>query len=267
MADWQGKVAIITGGSAGFGLAIARAFARHGANLVIAARGTEALAGAARELEAAGATVLAVPTDVTRQEQVEHLIARAVERFGRIDVLVNNAGRSVRGLAIDTTPEQFQELWEVNFLSVVRTTRAAMPYLLANRGSVVNIGSLAAKSAARWLGAYPATKFPVAAYSQQLRLELGPEGLHVLLVNPGPIADSASREQARPDLADLPESAQRPGGGVRLKAIDPDWLAERIVTACERREPELIVPAKARILFVLSQLSASLGDWLVRRNT
>jgi short-subunit dehydrogenase len=96
-------------------------------------------------------------------------------------------------------------------------------------------------------------------------LELGPQGLHVLLVNPGPIAVPSKRSDD--EYAGLPASAQRPGGGVRVRQIDPDWLAERIVTACERREPELVVPAKARLLFALSALSARWGDWLVRRNT
>ncbi len=117
-----------------------------------------------------------------------------MSRFGRLDVLVNNAGRSMRGKVLDTTPEQFRELMELNLIGLVRCTRAAAPHLLQQRGHVVNIGSLGAKSAARWLGAYPATKFAVAAYSQQLRLELGPQGLHVLLVCPGP--DPAQRSAA-----------------------------------------------------------------------
>lgn len=266
MDAWQQKVVIVTGGSAGLGLAIGRAFAQHGANVVLAARRSSALQAAAEQFESR-ATVLPIATDVTCNDDVARLIEQTVERFGRIDVLVNNAGRSMRGWAIDTTPEQFQELWELNFLAVVRVTQAAMPFLLAQHGHLVNIGSLAAKSAARWLGAYPASKFPVAAYSQQLRLELGPEGLHVLLVNPGPIAVDTARDDRAEQLRGLPDEARRPGGGVRVKQIDPDWLAGRIVTACERREPELVVPAKARLLFAISQLSPKLGDWLIRRNT
>ncbi len=267
MASWQGKVAIVTGASAGLGKAIASAFAAHGASLVLAARHAEALDAAAQELAAGGTPVLAIPTDVTQQADVELLVARTLDKFGRIDVLVNNAGRSMRGRALDVTPAQFQELWELNFLAVVRLTRAVMPSLLESQGHLVNIGSLAGKSAARWLGAYPATKFPLTAYSQQLRLELASEGLHVLLVSPGPIANSQSRSLRDQSAGDLPPEARRPGGGVQVKQIDPNWLAERIVTACERREPELLVPRKARLLFALSQLFPRLGDWLVLRNT
>ena len=195
------------------------------------------------------------------------LLAEVIKRFGRLDVLVNNAGRSMRGKLLDTTPEQFRDLMELNLIALVRCTRAAVPHLLHQRGHVVNIGSLAAKSAARWVGAYPATKHAVAAYSQQLRLELGPQGLHVLLVCPGPIERKDARLYPLEGLEDLPESARRPGGGVKVRAIAPEWLAAQILRACERRKPELVVPGKARILFALAQLWPSLGDWLVLRKT
>ena len=102
---WRSKVVIVTGGSAGLGLAIAAAFARRGAQLVIAGRNQESLVKAERELAALGGTVLAVRADVTVQADVDALIARAAERFGRIDVLVNNVGRSARGALLDTPTE------------------------------------------------------------------------------------------------------------------------------------------------------------------
>ena len=187
MPFWRNKVVLVTGGSSGLGRVIAEAFAAAGAKIVIAALESDAVCRAAGEMRSQGSDVLGVHADITRQEDVDRLFAQAMERFGRLDVLVNNAGRSMRGKVLDTTPEQFRDLMELNLIALVRCTRAAIPHLLAQRGHVVNIGSLAAKSAARWVGAYPATKFAVAAYSQQLRLELGVQGLHVLLVCPGPI--------------------------------------------------------------------------------
>jgi NAD(P)-dependent dehydrogenase (short-subunit alcohol dehydrogenase family) len=116
MAYWRDKVAVVTGGSAGLGRAIAEAFARAGARVVIAARRPEALNKAAEEIRAAIGTsapeILAVPTDVTQQTDVDALFRQAIERFGRIDVLVNNAGRSDRGQVLDTTPEKFEDLLE-----------------------------------------------------------------------------------------------------------------------------------------------------------
>ena len=173
----------------------------------------------------------------------------------------------MRGKVLDTTPEQFRDLMELNLIALVRCTRAAAPHLLRSRGHVVNIGSLAAKSAARWVGAYPATKFAVAAYSQQLRLELGPQGLHVLLVCPGPIQRQDARLYPLEGLEDVPESARTPGAGVRVRTIPPQDLARAILRACQRRRPELVVPAKARLLFALAQLWPRLGDWIVRRKS
>jgi len=262
MPYWMDKVAIVTGGSSGLGLVIARSLVGQGAKVFIAARDAERLRTAAQQIAATGITA-----DVTRQEDVERLVNAVVGEQGRLDLLVNCAGRSSRGAIAETTAGQFQELLELNFLAAVRTTRAALPHLLNARGHVVQIGSLAAKTGSPHLGAYPASKFPLAAYCQQLRLELGPQGLHVLLVCPGPLRrdDAGSRYDAA--SSNLPDSARKPGGGVKLKGIDPDWLARRVLIACERRMPELVVPGKARLLFAISQLWPSLGDWIVKRMT
>jgi NAD(P)-dependent dehydrogenase (short-subunit alcohol dehydrogenase family) len=208
-----------------------------------------------------------LPADVTQQDQVTALIEQTIKLHGRLDMVIHCAGRSSRGSIEETTAAQFQELLEINFLSAVRVTQAAIPHLLARQGHVVLIGSLAAKIASRHLGAYPASKFPLAAYAQQLRLELGDRGLHTLLVCPGPLQRDDAGKRYDAQAASLPQSARRPGGGVKLKGLDPDWLARRILLACERREAELVVPARARLLFALAQLWPSLGDWLVMRNT
>jgi NAD(P)-dependent dehydrogenase (short-subunit alcohol dehydrogenase family) len=266
MGPWRNKVVLVTGGSSGLGRVIAEAFAAAGADVVIAALEADAVRRAAEEMQAGGGEgkIIGVHADLTRQEDVDRLVARSIEEFGRLDVLVNNAGRSARGAAMDTAPEQFRELMELNFIALTRCTRAAVPHLLKQQGHVVNIGSLAAKAASRWVGAYPASKFAVAAYSQQLRLELGPQGLHVLLVCPGPIRRAAPRLYPLEGAAQVPQRARTPGAGVRLKAIAPEKLAAEILRACRRRQPELVMPRKARLLFVLEQLWPSLGDRIIR---
>jgi NAD(P)-dependent dehydrogenase (short-subunit alcohol dehydrogenase family) len=267
MGFWQDKVVLVTGGSSGLGRVIAQRFAAAGSKVAIAALEADAVRQAADQMQAAGRDVLPVHADITRQDDVERMVRETLSRFGRLDVLVNNAGRTMRGKVLETTPEQFRELMELNFIGLVRSTRAAAPHLLRRRGHVVNIGSLGAKSAARWLGAYPATKFAVAAYSQQLRLELGPQGLHVLLVCPGPIKRSGPRLYPLAGLEGVPERARGPGAGVKTRAIAPQRLAEMILRACQQRRPELVVPGRARLLFALSQLFPRLGDWIVLRKT
>jgi len=258
---------LVTGASSGLGLGIARAFAAAGSKVALVARDVGRLQEVANTLGVSRDNVLTIAADVTNQVDVERMGAEVRQAWDGLDVLVNCAGKSARGRIEDITPEDFQELLDLNFLAAVRCTREFLPLLLENGGHVVHIGSLAAKGASKYLGAYPASKFPLAAYSQQLRLELGPCGLHVLLVCPGPIArDDAGRRYAA-QSGDLPASAKKPGGGVQLKGLDPDALAKKILRACERRQPELIMPAKARLLFVLSQLWPSLGDWLTNRMT
>ena len=248
-------------------MAIADALARRGAKVVLAARKEEALQVAAEKLARDGGEPLAVRADVTDDAQVEAMVERTIERFGRLDLLVNAAGRSTRGNALDTTPAEFAELMELNFGGAVRCARAAAPHLITSRGHLVNIGSLASKFVSRYLGAYPASKFALAAYTGQLRLELADAGVHVLLVCPGPIArdDSESRYDAQ--AADLPPEARRAGAGVKLRGLRVQSVAERTLAACERRRPELILPAKARLLLTLAAISPRLGDWIVRKMT
>lgn len=262
------KSIVITGGSAGLGLVMARYFARQGARVAIVGRDPARLAAATESLAPdALQPVLPVQADLRETHDASRAIEQAVEAFGGLDALINCAGRSSRAAIAETSADEFQQLLDINFLAAVRCTHPALPHLLASRGHVVFIGSLASKVASRYLGAYPASKFPLAAYSQQLRLELGPRGLHALLVCPGPIRRDDAGQRYDDQSADLPDSARQPGGGAKLQGIDPVDLTRRIVRACERRQSELVVPGKARLLFALGQLWPGLGDRLLLRFT
>lgn len=264
---WSGKTCLISGGSAGLGLAIAEALAKRGARLALAARNEQRLEEAAERLRGLGALdVIVAPADVVWQEDVDRLHETIVSEFGTLDLLCNCAGRSLRGRVLESSAEDFQQLLDVNFLATVRLTHAFAPQLLEAKGHVVNIGSLASKVAPRYLGAYPASKHALAAYTQQLRLENADAGLHAMLVCPGPIAGTdVSRYQAT--TKGLPSEAASAGGGAKVSAIDPEKLAERILIACEKRRPEFVVPWKSKLLFAASGLSARMGDWLLNRFT
>lgn len=282
MSYWKDKAALITGGSAGLGLEIARQLVRQGARVAIAGRDMRRLEDAVASLvleaasrqpparDASGEPIPAavgIPADVTQQEQVESLVQQTILALDRLDLLVNCAGKSARGSAASTSPDQFRELWELNFLAQVRCAQACIPHIIKSKGHLVNLGSLASKSASPFLSAYTASKFPVAAFSQQLRLELSDSGLHVLLVCPGPIRRDDAGIRYEQATHEVPSPARQPGGGVKLKGIEPAWLARCILRACERRSAELIVPARARLLFAVAQLWPSLGDWIVRKMT
>lgn len=272
MVDWSDKVVVVTGASEGLGFSVAEAFARRGTKLMLAARRIPLLEQAKSRLgellRRRDVDTHIVPTDVTRPDQVAALVAATLAEFGRIDVWANCAGKSDRGRAMDCTPERYREFLELNFLAVVECSRAAVPHLLASRGSLVNIGSLAAKTASPFMGAYAPSKHALAAYTQQLRLEHDPALLHVLFVCPGPIARDEPRCEPIGADAQVPESARAPGGGVKLRLTRPDQIANDIVWACERRRTiELVYPRRARLLFAIQQLSARGGDWVVRRKT
>jgi short-subunit dehydrogenase len=237
--------------------------------VAIVARGQQSLDAAVNELKKSGADAIGIPADVTKADEIDRLYDTIQNAWGGIDLMCHCAGRSMRGTALGTASADFRSLWETNFLSAVECVQRFSETLTANRGHVVLVGSLASKVAAGYLGAYPASKFPLAAFAQQLRLETESSGLHTLLVCPGPIAraeqDSGVRYSGQ--APEVPATAHQPGGGAKMSAIDPHWLAARILRACEERRPELIVPARARLLFAISQLSPRLGDWLLRRMT
>ena len=172
MTYWQDKVAVITGGSAGLGREFAKALVEQGAQVALVARDGDRLAEAERAL---GDTdrVLSVRADITDSADVSALPHRVLERFGEVHLLVNCAGKSSRGEILQTPPEVFRETWELNTLATIRCTQAFAVPLTRTHGHLINIGSLASKFASRYLGAYPTSKFPVAAFSQQLRLEVG----------------------------------------------------------------------------------------------
>ncbi|HWB00786.1 MAG TPA: SDR family NAD(P)-dependent oxidoreductase, partial [Pirellulales bacterium] len=152
-------------------------------------------------------------------------------------------------------------------LSAVRTTRAALSHLLASRGHIVNIASLAGHAPARYMGAYGPSKAALVSYTRQLRLELAAKGLHVLLVSPGPIARATPRTYSAAEEASIPAEFLRPGGGVKTTAVSADWLVKRTLQACERREAEVTVPRSAKILFAIMQLAPRWADAIVRKSS
>jgi NAD(P)-dependent dehydrogenase (short-subunit alcohol dehydrogenase family) len=269
MDFWRNKRAVVTGGSSGLGRALAGELVARGAEVALVARGQSALDTAAEQLQGLGGKVLTFACDVTNRDEVTRVADELARHWDGIDLVAHCAGRSMRGNALTTSPADFRDLWEANFLSSVHISQIFAEPLAATHGSLVLLGSLASKVAPRYLGAYPTSKHAVAALAQQLRLECAERGQHVLLVCPGPIArdDSALRYANRAAPTDVPPAAYQPAGGAKVRKIDPQKLAAKILTACERRRAELIVPSRARFLFALAQLAPRMGDWFLRKFT
>ncbi|QDV79473.1 SDR family NAD(P)-dependent oxidoreductase [Botrimarina mediterranea] len=258
--------ALVTGASAGLGLAIAHAAARAGMAVTLVARDVGRLEAAYDRLTTLypGQVAGRHSADLSEAGAPTHVV-REAQRDAPLDFVCHAAGLSTRGRIVETPRSEFERLMAINFFAAAELATALGEPFAERGGRLVLIGSLATRVAPAYLGAYPASKHPLSALAQQLRMELGPVGLKPLLVMPGPLARKDGGTRYDTQAEGLPEAARRPGGGAKVKAIDPDWLADRIVQAAIAGKSELIVPAKARLLFALSQLSPALGDWLLRR--
>ena len=185
MASLKDKVVIVTGAGSGIGYETALAFARQGAKLVLADRREERLPELAQRLDALGGEALTVVTDVSKREQVERMVQATVDRFGHVDVLVNNAGFALGATIEQTTAQDFQELWETNVLGVLHGMQAVLPVMRRQgHGHVISVSSAAGRIAFPGIGAYAATKSAVAALTEALRAEESAAGIQASVVFP-----------------------------------------------------------------------------------
>jgi len=256
-------VVLVTGGSAGLGRVIAATFASAGYRVAIVGRNKERLRLARSEIGSIERT-LCCAADLTSEADVARTIRQVDDYFGRLDVLVNCVGTSDRGAIENLTSQRIADLIEQNVCTTLNCSKAALPLLEKSGGVVINIGSLAAKVGARYLGGYCVAKHALAGMTQQMRLEWKPRGVHVGLVNPGPIRrdDEGSRYQATLDDA-VPAAASRPGGGTKVKGITAEKVALVVLDCVGRRRPDVILPRYLRLFITLGNLSPRLGDWLL----
>ncbi len=187
--ELQGKTAIVTGGTKGIGRGIAEALIRENMNVVISARNEEEVAQAARELSAnGGARAVGVVCDVRRYEDVQALVKRAVDEFGSLDVLVNNAGIGKFGRVEEFSPEDFRAVLETNLFGVFYCCHEAIPHLKRGGGGyIINISSLAGTNAHPEMSAYNASKFALNGFSEAMMQEVRKDGIKVSYIMPGSV--------------------------------------------------------------------------------
>jgi short-subunit dehydrogenase len=247
--DVRGQVVLITGSSRGLGFALAQEFASLGAKLVICARHESELEAARAELARAGAEVLAVPCDVTARDQVEQMVRRANERFGRIDILINNAGITTVGPLQAQTLEDFHECMNVLYWGIVHPTLAVLPQMLARRrGHIANITSIGGKIAIPHLLPYSAAKFAAVGFSEGLRSEVLKDGVKVTTVVPGLMRTGSHwnaffKGDNRAEFTWFSMGATMP-----LVSLDGRRAARKVVDAVRHGRSEAILSPQARIL-------------------
>jgi NAD(P)-dependent dehydrogenase (short-subunit alcohol dehydrogenase family) len=247
--DLKDKVVVITGGSRGLGLALARGFAREGCSLVLCARNEDELKAAKEDLANVGTEVMTVPCDVADRAQVEHLIAASIERYGRIDVLVNNAGTIQVGPVDQMTIEDFQRAMDVMFWGTVYTTLAALPGMKQHRQArVVNITSVGAKVSVPHLVPYSCAKFAALAFSEGMRAELQGTGVKVVTIAPGLMRtgsylNALFKGDDENEAAWFSVSSSLPG-----LSMDARRAAGEIISATRTGRAELTLSTPAKLL-------------------
>jgi len=246
----QGKVAIITGASTGIGRETALALSRRGACVVLASRAANRLEENAAEIRSRGGQALAVPTDVTDQEQVEQLMQAAITHWGRVDILVSNAGQYIRAPIPTLTVEDLEGSMAVNFYSHVYCTLAVLPQMTRQgSGHIILISSMDAKKGVPPDAPYISAKAALGGFGDVLRQELRPAGIAVTVVYPGRVDT--------PMIENLRFSWISP-------KVPPVRVAEAILRAIDRRPAEVILPFQAYLLALLNSLSPRLADACVQ---
>lgn len=274
---WRDRRVIVTGGTAGFGLVLARRLAQDGARVLIVGRSPDGVRRALEACDRAGEATSAlhgITADLGRAGEGNRVAGESLRLLGGIDDVFCCVGRSGRAKILDAGDDLLREYLTANLFAATELTRAVADDVAAARGHLVYIGSLAGKIVMPFLGPYSVAKSALAAFTDAVRLELAPRGVHVLLVSPGPIAraadDPAAERAATRYLeeaaaAGLPAQATAPGGTTSLSQLDPDMLASRVFDACRRRTAELVVPRKVGLLAGLIEWFPDGGRrWLAR---
>lgn len=238
MDDLSGKVAFVTGAASGIGLALAEVFAKEGAKIVLADIETEALKKAEGDLLASGAEVIGVQCDVSDHGSVAAAADRAIEAFGKVHVLCNNAGVAPAGAMDETTPEDWKWCLGVNLMGVVHGIQVLVPRIKEHGegGHVVNTASVAGLMALPTLGIYTATKYAVVGISETLRGELAPAGIGVSVICPSFVKTRLheGHRNRPPELGRGPEEPNEFMAQMLAVATEPQVIAERVVRGMKR---------------------------------
>lgn len=257
MHPLHGKVALITGGSSGIGRAVALRLASFGTRVAVASRTAETLEEVVGQIEASGAEALAVPTDVTDEEQCRRAVETTLAQFGRLDVLLCSAGVSMRGMFADSEPAALERVVRVNFFGTLYPTYFAIPHIKRSRGSLVAISSLTGKRGTPSYAVYGASKFAVRGLYDSLRLELAPDGVHVGVVCPG-FVQTPLRQRVL-DARGQPWAIP-PTPPFRVWPLEK--CVDRVIRLLLKRRPQALLPAFVAPLLALDELSGGrLGDW------
>jgi short-subunit dehydrogenase len=248
------QVIVITGASSGIGLATAESAAKQGAKLVLAARSGQTLDEVCQRIKSSGGQAIYVVADVGKREQVDHVAEAALQKFGRIDTWINDAGVSIYGRLDEVAEEDSRRLFDTNFWGVVNGSLAALPYLKANGGALINVGSEVSEAVVPLQGMYSASKHAVKGFTDALRVEIeevDKAPVSITLIQPTAV-DTPYPQHAKNYMAEEPK--------LPTPRIDPEKVAEAILKAAVKHERDVKVGGGAVLNTTLGKIAPSLGD-------
>jgi short-subunit dehydrogenase len=257
---FRNKVVIVTGASSGIGESIALEFAKYDSRVVLAARSESKLSEIVRRINNDGHSAIYVKTDVSIEDECRRLIDKTVENYGTIDILINNAGLSMRALFPDVELKVLHQLMNVNFWGTVYCTRYALPYLIENKGSLVGVSSVAGFHGLPGRTGYSASKFAIHGFLETVRVENLKNGLHVMIIAPG-FTSTEIRKHAL--TADGSEQGESPRDEQKL--MSPEYVARWVVKGIRKKRRTKLLTWDGRLTALFQRIVPDYVDWLIYR--
>jgi len=254
----KNKVIIITGASSGIGKALAFALAKKGNKLVLAGRNKEKLNAVLHKINEVNISTISIVTDVCKKEDCKNLINKCITEFGRIDVLINNAGISMRALFNESDLEIIDKVMDTNFWGTVFCTKYALPYLLQSNGSLVGISSIAGHIGLPERSAYSASKFAMNGFLESVRSENMENDLHILIACPGFTASNIRKAALTKDGTPQKESPRN-----EQKMMTAEKVAKNIICAINYKKDTLILSTNGKLAVWLNRFFPKLAKRLV----
>lgn len=253
---FKDKVVIVTGASSGIGEAIAREFALNGSKVVLAARSEDRLAEIVDDIKAKNCDAIFVKTDVSIESDCKRLIEKTIKQYGTINILVNNAGLSMRASFLDVDLKVLHRLMDVNFWGTVYCTKYALPFLVKQKGSLIGVSSVAGFHGLPGRTGYSASKFAIHGFLETIRIENLKKGLHVMIIAPG---FTATEIRMHALTAEGVEQGDSPRDEQKL--MSPEYVAKWVLKGIRKKKRNKLLTWDGRLTALFQRIVPDFVDW------